>query len=59
LQQDDAANKFLRQNKLELAMNGNFQLLIKNTTPAAEARPETGEPITESEETKPGDTQVI
>lgn len=36
LQQDETANKFMRQSELEFNMNSNFQLLIKNTTPVIE-----------------------
>ena len=35
LQQDDVARAFIRQSELVLIMNNNFQLLIKNNTPAA------------------------
>jgi hypothetical protein len=35
LQQDDTTFKFLRIHDVEFTMSSNFQLLIKNTTPAA------------------------
>ena len=52
LQQDETANKFMRQNELELNMNSNFQLLIKNTTPATE-------PVASIEETEEAKTDDI
>ncbi|HYM95019.1 MAG TPA: hypothetical protein VET23_12815 [Chitinophagaceae bacterium] len=55
LQQDDTTNKFIRQNELEFNMNNNFQLLIKNITPAKEPEPEIGEAVTATEEIRPDD----
>jgi hypothetical protein len=43
LQQDDAINKFLKANKLELTMNTSSQLIIKNITPAEESSQSTDE----------------
>ncbi len=58
LHQDDVAHKFLRRNELEFNMNSSFQLLIKNTTPAAEPEPEADEAIVGAEEVKPGDASA-
>ncbi len=50
LQQDDTTQKFLKQNEFEFTMNSNFQLLIKNTTPAAEIKAQTDDSAEESKE---------
>jgi hypothetical protein len=39
LQQDDTTNSFIRENELEISMNSDFQLLIKNITPEADPEP--------------------
>jgi hypothetical protein len=49
LQQDDTTNKFIRASELELSMNSNFQLLIKNTTPVPESVPLSEEAKPDSE----------
>jgi hypothetical protein len=54
LQQDSTTSKFIGQNELEFSMNSNFQLLIKNTTPAAEPEQIMEETMT-GEEIKPDD----
>lgn len=56
LQQDDTTYKFIRANELELGMNANFQLLIKNVTPLPVPEIPVEEEITAAEEVKPEDT---
>ena len=41
LQENDQAASMMRHKKFEFAMNGNFQLTIKNTTPYLKVEPET------------------
>jgi|SRR5689334_2278211 len=36
LQQDSTTNRFLQQNEVEIGVNSDFQLYIKNNTPAEE-----------------------
>jgi hypothetical protein len=50
LQQDNTTNSFIRQSELDFSMNGNFQLLIKNVTPAAEPEPQVEETPSEQSE---------
>jgi hypothetical protein len=49
LQQDDTTYKFIRQQELELSMNNNFQLIIKNCTPPAESEPQQEDETTEED----------
>lgn len=56
LQQDDVTHKFVRKNELEISMNGSFQMVIKNVSPAPEPEPQVEEAVHASEEGKPGDT---
>lgn len=55
LQEDSIANKFLRRNELEFTMNSNFQLQIKNNTPAAEPELQIDETTVAAEEVKSDD----
>jgi hypothetical protein len=55
LQQDDTTNSFIRENELEISMNSDFQLLIKNTTPEADPEPKIEETALATEEVKPND----
>ena len=59
LQEDSSINKFLRRSELEFNMNSNFQLVIRNNTPAAEPELQTNETMTEAEEVKPGDAAAV
>jgi hypothetical protein len=59
LQEDSVANKFLRQNELEFTMNSNFQLQIKNNTPAAEPELQVDETIAAVEEVNSGDAPAV
>jgi hypothetical protein len=53
MEQDDTANAFMRQSELGLSMNSNFQLSIKNTTPAAEPQEQIEEELTATEREDP------
>lgn len=59
LQQDDVANKFMRQNKIEFTMNSSFQLLIRNHTPAEEQAAQTGETIATAAAENAGSSPAI
>src|SRR4030095_3896924 len=48
LQQDNTTNRFMQQNELEIAVNSDFQLYIKNNTPVEQTNEE-------AMETKKGD----
>src|SRR6266498_1146369 len=57
LQEDDVTRTFIRQNELELSMNSNFQLLIKNTTsPVTEPEPQAEEEKNPQKEIKADDS---
>jgi hypothetical protein len=50
---DDAiCNRFLKENHLEFSMNKNFELMIRNNTPAVTEAPETVKEATGAEDDK-------
>ena len=50
LQQDHTTSRFLQQNELQIAMNSDFQLYIKNNTPVEKPVEQTSEEATETKE---------
>lgn len=57
LQQDNTTNKFLQQNEVEIGVNSDFQLYIKNNTPVGKPVEQTSEDTTEVKEEYPDGAQ--
>src|SRR4030095_4702425 len=53
LQQDNTTNRFLQQNEIEIAVNSDFQLSLKNNTPVEGPVEQTSEEVTETKRDDP------
>jgi len=58
LQQDNTTNKFMQQNELELTMDSNFRLTIKNNSVADKPAEGIGEEIIEIGKEDPGSATI-